>query len=504
MKKISIGLILLFISVVAIWSYAGVSGITPASPDTGLMDSDNVNIDGGTIDGVNIGTVTPATGAFTNMTVSGVANITTIGTNLDVGSSTTGANLTVRSTMSAEMSPSLNAGNWTLGYDTGGWTATNTSLVKTASTGTQTVTPSGTFTVTAGKRYEVIITASAVSGTLTYTLGSVTGTTITATTITDEIIASTSGKLIISGGASVTATITSISVKEATSGTGNTSIGGALTLKNSLTLARANSATYPALWIPGITNGYLYQAATGYLTTNLSLSAGSIISAVGDAGAFRLGTSADCYLVRDAANNFAFRQGTTQQKITLYNTYTDAGNYERISVTGVNGSSVNITAESNGTGAANLDIVLTPKGTTGEVKVVGALTKKSSTATTGGGLRRTLSETTSGTLSGATGTIAVNVPTGARIHGIQLRVDTAVTSDTGVSWSAVYVNTPTAAICTGQAFTKDTKFNAVHPTYEITTGTVTITVAPNAGTFTGGVIRAVVYYEDEIALLNSP
>jgi hypothetical protein len=74
-------------------------------------------------------------------------------------------------------------------------------------------------------------------------------------------------------------------------------------------------------------------------------------------------------------------------------------------------------------------------------------------------------------------------------------VDTAITADTGVSWAAAYVNTPTTAICSGQAFTQNTKFNAVHPAYEVTTGTVTITITPNAGTFTAGVVRAIVYYE---------
>uniref|UniRef100_A0A6M3IKV7 Uncharacterized protein n=1 Tax=viral metagenome TaxID=1070528 RepID=A0A6M3IKV7_9ZZZZ len=124
----------------------------------------------------------------------------------------------------------------------------------------------------------------------------------------------------------------------------------------------------------------------------------------------------------------------------------------------------------------------------GTVSINGAVTS-------GGGLTRQLAEATSGALSGASGSIAVNVPTGARILGVQLRVDTLITAETGVSWTAVYVNTPTTAICAAQAFTKNTKFNAVHPAYEITTGTVTITITPDAGTFTAGVIRAIVYYE---------
>ena len=54
---------------------------------------------------------------------------------------------------------------------------------------------------------------------------------------------------------------------------------------------------------------------------------------------------------------------TTQQIAYVYNTFTDASNYERLKLTGVAGTSVNITAETLGTGGDNLDIVLTPAGT---------------------------------------------------------------------------------------------------------------------------------------------
>ena len=78
------------------------------------------------------------------------------------------------------------------------------------------------------------------------------------------------------------------------------------------------------------------------------------------------GTS-DVLLYRDAAATLAQRNGTTQQIFRLYNTYTDASNYERLTLTGVAGTSVNITAETLGTGGDNIDIVLTPAGT-GQVK----------------------------------------------------------------------------------------------------------------------------------------
>lgn len=74
-------------------------------------------------------------------------------------------------------------------------------------------------------------------------------------------------------------------------------------------------------------------------------------------------------LIGEGAATLAQRNGTTQQIFRLYNT-ADAGlaNYERLTLTGVAGTSVNITAETMGTGGDNIDIVLTPAGT-GSVKI---------------------------------------------------------------------------------------------------------------------------------------
>lgn len=114
-----------------------------------------------------------------------------------------------------------------------------------------------------------------------------------------------------------------------------------------------------------------------------------------------------------------------------------------------------------------------------------------------GGLTRKVAEAVA-TLSGASTDIAVNVPAGAKLIGAQLRVDTAITSATGASWSAAYKTGNAESIATGQAFTKNTKVNKfffdVDGT-DVTTGVTVITIAPNTGTFTGGVVRALVYYE---------
>lgn len=116
---------------------------------------------------------------------------------------------------------------------------------------------------------------------------------------------------------------------------------------------------------------------------------------------------------------------------------------------------------------------------------------------TTGGLTRKVAEATV-TLTGASTDIAVNVPSGAKLIGTQLRVDTAVTSATATSWSAAYKTGNAESIASGQAFTKNTKVNKfffdVDGT-DITTDVTVITITPNTGTFTGGVIRALVYYE---------
>ena len=149
------------------------------------------------------------------------------------------------------------------------------------------------------------------------------------------------------------------------------------TMTGALTLP-AGSAAAPSLLFTGA------GANTGFYSTganNVSLSVGGnqlfycntntlwIAGATGagllnDNSLFYFGGSSDTILRRDgAAATLAQRNGTTQQISRIYNTYTDASNYERLTLTGVAGTSVNITAETLGTGGDNLDIVLTPAGT---------------------------------------------------------------------------------------------------------------------------------------------
>jgi hypothetical protein len=116
-----------------------------------------------------------------------------------------------------------------------------------------------------------------------------------------------------------------------------------------------------------------------------------------------------------------------------------------------------------------------------------------------------LTAETTGTPSGSTTyfDIAVAVPSGARLKGVQLRVDTALT--TGETWGAAFITGSTTTIAAaGQAVAKNTKVNLIIPD-ESTTGTTNIRITRDAGNFTDavGVIRAIVYYESLTAMADA-
>ena len=120
---------------------------------------------------------------------------------------------------------------------------------------------------------------------------------------------------------------------------------------------------------------------------------------------------------------------------------------------------------------------------------------------TAGGLNLYVSEAIGTATAASTFDIEVNIPSGARILGSQLRVDTALSSgDGGTTWSAAYIDGTTASIGSGLAFTKNTKNNVMYDANtatDITTAETDITVSINSNNFTaGGVVRAIIYYED--------
>jgi len=151
------------------------------------------------------------------------------------------------------------------------------------------------------------------------------------------------------------------------------------TMTGALTLPAGTVSAPALLFTGGGTNTGVYLSGA----SELSIAVGGVQRAVVDTGGFyatttamgvysntgylSLGLANDIRIYRDAAATLAQRNGTAQQIFRLYNTYTDASNYERLTLTGVAGTSVNITAETLGTGGDNIDVVITPAGT-GNVK----------------------------------------------------------------------------------------------------------------------------------------
>jgi hypothetical protein len=86
-------------------------------------------------------------------------------------------------------------------------------------------------------------------------------------------------------------------------------------------------------------------------TVPLSWSSGTASFSVGDTN-----------LYRDAAGQLALRNTTNAQSLAVYNTYTDASNYERLRIYGTAASAFTIASEAAGTGTAR-DIAISTGGT---------------------------------------------------------------------------------------------------------------------------------------------
>lgn len=429
---------------------------------------------------------------------------------VEIGSTTAGKNLTVYATRTSIHT--FDAANWN--EDGATWTMTGTGPLVHVNGNTTTVTATNTEAIVAGTTYRVTITGTGGGGTATYTLGGVYGTTIAssgAIAIEDFITASTTASMIITPASASTISITSITIEKLTDNTGDVTVGGNLKVRSQiLAINYAGSTQYPqysflgseqygfGLYSASSMGFYFAKSIKHYFTVDT-------FAVLSDTGTLQLGASQDVRLYRDgAADTLAQRRTTNQQIYRLYNTYTDASDYERGVLTGVQGASINLTAETAGTGGDNLDIILTPAGT-GSTKVKGPLVKMSSTTNTGGGLARNIAEAT-GTPSGTTTyfDITLSIPTGSILQGCQLRVDTALTA--GETWSAAFNGGSSTSLAgAGQAVAKNTKVNTL-VTPEITTNTTNVRVTRDSGNFTNaaGVIRAVCYYESLVALSDNP
>ena len=107
--------------------------------------------------------------------------------------------------------------------------------------------------------------------------------------------------------------------------------------------------------IGGATIGSNALAVTGTANISGAISAsGGIImgtASIQSSGAISFGASSDLAIVRDAADTLAQRRGPNAQTLNIYNTYTDASNYERVSVNWT-GNAFTIDAQAAGTGVA--------------------------------------------------------------------------------------------------------------------------------------------------------
>lgn len=95
------------------------------------------------------------------------------------------------------------------------------------------------------------------------------------------------------------------------------------------------SAASPSLTFASQTNMGLFKNSAGSIgfsvagATSLLVVTGGDIRALNDTGSYSLGVSSDVVITRDAANMLAQRSGTNPQQFNIYNTFTDASNYER-------------------------------------------------------------------------------------------------------------------------------------------------------------------------------
>ncbi len=116
--------------------------------------------------------------------------------------------------------------------------------------------------------------------------------------------------------------------------------------------------------------------------------------------------------------------------------------------------------------------------------------------------RRTTHETHTLSLAATSDTTTISIPSGARLLGVSLNVNTAVVDDAGDdTWSAAFITGSTTTIVTGAAAAQNTKVDFMVPD-EKTTGVTEIQFTPQGGSFSAGVIEIVAYYEELTSLAN--
>lgn len=116
---------------------------------------------------------------------------------------------------------------------------------------------------------------------------------------------------------------------------------------------------------------------------------------------------------------------------------------------------------------------------------------------------KTTEETHTLTLGATSDTTSISVPVGARLEAVSLTVDTAVTNDGDNTWSAAFITGSTTAIAAaGTSAAQNTKVNTALVPEIVASGAAEIRFTPQSGSFTAGVIQAVVYYSELTDLAN--
>lgn len=117
------------------------------------------------------------------------------------------------------------------------------------------------------------------------------------------------------------------------------------------------TAGAPAYGFSSSTHGF-YRSGNSITVSILgaasaSFGSSSALALLNNAASLLFGASSDTILVRDAANTLALRNATTAQTFNVYNTFTDASNYER-GVFKFSSNVLTVGTEQAGTGAIRI------------------------------------------------------------------------------------------------------------------------------------------------------
>ena len=187
------------------------------------------------------------------------------------------------------------------------------------------------------------------TGTGTITLSGTSSGTLVGTgasTVVSKTFTPTAGTLTLTP----TGSCTTVQLELGSVFSGYTATGGtAVTTTNNINvpsgqvITQTGTTSLPAIAIGQTNKGFISNGANGYVSyidaqASNAVTFGSGIS-VRQSGFFAFSNSSDSYsgtwdtfLYRDSANTLAQRNSTNAQTFRLYNTYTDASNYERLSI----------------------------------------------------------------------------------------------------------------------------------------------------------------------------